>query len=44
MTVGMITLCAGAALLGAALLATIVTAVTGPAEKKKMEQRMREKY
>ncbi len=44
MTVGMMTLCAGAVFLSAALLATVVMAVTGPAERRKVEQSMREKY
>lgn len=44
MTVGSMMICAGAVLLAAALLITMITAVTAPAEKKKMEQRMREKY
>lgn len=44
MTTGTMIICAGAILLGAAFLVTIVTAATAPAEKKKMEQRMREKY
>lgn len=44
MTAGMMIMGIGAAILGMAFLMMVITAVTAPARKRKIEQRMKEIY
>lgn len=44
MTAGYAILGCGAVIMAAAIISTVVVAVTAPKDKQKIEQRMREKY
>ena len=44
MTTGMMIMCIGAVILGMAFLMMVITVITAPARKKKIEQKMKEIY